>query len=135
MLWLTDTYVVTAGDAAAAYVGRGYNAGKGQFESVTAGDLSSSYASRDEKLRLKSAQLWLATTGGVAKRGVIARLYRVYDGQATWQMTPLLLEVHGAQGWVLWTGDTPLFAGVIWRVFLGGLQATDIVRMQLEVSG
>jgi acyl CoA:acetate/3-ketoacid CoA transferase beta subunit len=115
--WLTDNYVVQAGDAAAAYAGRCYNAGKGQWETVSGGSPSSSAIKQHY---LRSADIRVQLTGGQIKRGIYIQLWIIGDGLHTDLVVPWHEGVQGAAQMVSWQGRVPMLAGFQWRIHTGG---------------
>ena len=126
--WLHEEYVVTAGDVALSFVGRGYNCGTKRFENVSGTDLS---RSEDTDFELRAFQLWVMSAARAQKLGVIGELYVVADPLATYRTVKLPAQEPQTTGGgsISWTGSFPMCAGILFRVASAALVATDIVAI------
>ena len=125
MEWLSDTYTLIAGDVAAAWAGRAYNWDRKQFESVHGTEMRRSIKTR---YRLRAIQVWVYNAAGRPKGGVACSLFVVADPQATGFKVELQPPVvQGGITSVVWMGDYPMVAGAGWRIYPGGVAATDRV--------
>jgi len=115
MVWISDAYVIGAGDVAAAYAGRAYTLGRGLWETVSGGQaLASNEPPRNRFLN--SADIRVTTTAGVIKRGIYIQGWVLGDPLHTEYVVPWFQGVQGASNMVNWSGRMPMLAGVQWRI-------------------
>lgn len=129
MVWVSDRYVVTAGDVAQDAVSRGYSFKTGQWETLSGqwmkGDARK--AERRYRLRYFSIRVWDGTNGNL-KWGIIGHLYVVPDSEGLDTVLHLpCSNLQGGSNVIRFTGDYPMLCGVQWRVLLGALAANDVV--------
>jgi len=131
MHWEQDVYEVSAGDVAAAYASRGYNVALGRWESLPGLNLTP-YGAHVPSHRLKHVEVRVRHAAGTAVAGVKVFLGCAIDQKRPGELWTLGCPVHsGARSAVVWQGDMPLGGGVVWRIALGGLIATDLVSMAI----
>jgi hypothetical protein len=129
MTWLTDNYVVQAGDVALAYAGRAFNLGLGQWETVS-GTQASSTQEEPRPRWLRSADIRVTAAAGQIKRGIYIQCWIIGDPLHTEYVVPWFEGVQGAAQMVNWSGGVPMLAGFQWRIHTGGaggLVAGDLV--------
>jgi hypothetical protein len=125
--WLNDTYAVNAVDVAAAWAGRGYNAGKGRWETVSGIDLSGSSVFKRHTLR--SCDIRVQTAAGNVKDGVFIVGFVIMDPQNTGMVYPWFQGVQSKGRLVTWAGEIPMAAGFVWRIHQSALIDTDVVSL------
>lgn len=126
MQFLNDTYTIQAGDAAAVFAGRGYNVALGRWETLAGVNLTPT-AIQPRKYKLRSVDIRVYHASGAIASGVRIWIATVADPLHTEMVIPVIDEVQSISKTVAWAGDLPLGAGLIWRIPLAGVIATDYV--------
>jgi len=127
MNWLTDTYVILAGDVAAAFAARAYNLGRGRWETCSGTDPQ---PSRESRSYVRQGEIRVLTAGGAIKRGVFVQAWILGDPLQMGYLIPWFEGIQGCQSLVNWAGRQELRCGFLWRIHTGGgggLVAGDIV--------
>ena len=132
MEWLADTYTIQAGDAVAGWCGRAWNWDKNKWETLVASHMT---RSRQTKYRLRSFQVYLYSSTGNPRTGIIPRLFIVADPVYTGFCIPLEAGLQGTTEICHWEGDEPFLAGCLWRLMLGSSTAGDIVESTVAYEG
>jgi len=124
---VSESYVLVAGDVAAAYCGRGYNPALGRFENLPGTNLTP-FGGDLPARRLKLVECRAFHAGGGGATGVLFWIGVAFDHLHPELLITLANPVHSvSRRGVSWYGDVPMGGGVVWRVALGGLIAGDYV--------
>lgn len=123
---LLDVYTIQAADVAAAYAGRGYNCGTGQWLTVSGTNLG---GSRRTKYRLLDADMIVQTSTGAFRQGILVATFILHDPTNPSLTTPWFQGLHGRGKYVFWHGNVPMECGFVWRIQPGALVAGDIVTL------
>lgn len=124
--YLSDLYTIQAGDAAAVFAGRGFNVSLGQWETCRGVDLTRR-GGPVKNYRVKAVDIRAYHASGTIASGVRIWIASVVDPLHTESVVPLVDDIQSITHTVFWLGDAPMGAGLVWRVPLGGLIATDYV--------
>lgn len=123
---LNDTYVVVAGDVAAVFASRGYNVSLGRWETLAGVNLTIRGGPvRDYKVRSVDIRAYHAA--GTVISGVRIWIATAANPEMPSTVVPLVDDVQSVSHTIHWLGDAPMGAGIVWRIPLGGLIATDYV--------
>jgi len=123
---LSDVYPVVAGDVAAAFASRGFNLSLGQWETISGTNLSRR-GGPVKDYRVKSVDIRAYHAAGTVISGVRIWIATAVDPERTDTVIPLVDDVQSVSHTVCWLGDAPMGGGLVWRIPLGGLIATDYV--------
>lgn len=127
MIWTTDRYTVTATDAAADAVSRGFNLKTGRWETLSGDYMRADPQQADRGFRLKyfSVRVWEMTYGNL-RHGVIGRLYVCPPCTEVDGLMELPASmIQGGSSLIAFRGDYPMLGGVQYRVLLGACSDTD----------
>ncbi|MCJ7510308.1 MAG: hypothetical protein MUP14_05435 [Dehalococcoidia bacterium] len=117
---------MTAGDVAAAHVGRGFNTLFGQWMTVSGTNLGDS---RMTGSVLLAANIGIHTSGGMMRDGVVITAYVLNDPLHPEMAAEWFRGLHSKGFRPHWEGRRDMCAGFFWRIEKGGLVATDVVDM------
>lgn len=127
ILWSTDRYTVTAGDAAADAVSRGFNLNTGRWETLSGTVMKVPPDITDRGFRVKyfAIKVWEATYGNL-RHGLVGHLYVVPSCDSVDGLMKLPASyIQGGSSTISFRGDYPMLGGVQYRVLLGACSATD----------
>lgn len=126
---IRDDYVITSGDASAAYMGRFYSCERQSWASISATDPIAG-PSPKRPYRLRFVDLRIYSTSMILRSGIRMLAYVLLNPEAPTMGAAILIdEVQSSSHVIHWAGDVPMGGGVLWRVHSPGLVATDIVKM------
>lgn len=123
---LLDTYVITAGDVALNYAGRGFNPLQGRWITVSGANLG------DSKLTphvLRDADMVIQFANGQFQDGVLATTFVLNEPSNPAYATPWFQGMQSKGSFIMWSGHRPMRAGFFWRILASGLAAGDIVTL------
>jgi hypothetical protein len=123
---LSDVYTIVAADAAAVFASRGFNVSLGQWQTLRGVNLTPR-GGPVKDYRIKSVDIRCFHASQAISSGVRIWIATVTDPLRTDSFVPLVDDVQSVSHAVSWLGDAPMGAGLVWRVPLGGLIATDYV--------
>lgn len=126
MQFLNDTFPIAAGDAAAIFAGRGFNVALGRWETLAGVDLTPT-ALQPRRYTLRSVDIRIYKASGAIRSGVRVWIATVADPLHTEMVIPVIDGYQSVSQTIHWAGAVPLGAGLIWRIPLGGVIATDYV--------
>lgn len=127
ILWSTDRYTVTAGDAAADAVSRGFNLNTGRWETLSGTVMKVPPDITDKGFRIKyfAVKVW-ETTYNNLRHGVVGHLYVVPACDSVDGLMKLPASMlQGGSSLIQFRGDYPMLGGVQYRILLGGCAETD----------
>ena len=128
MQWVQDSYVFVAGDAAAAFAGRAYNAITGRFENTPGTPLApfgGSPLKKPHKVRVVTLRIF--HTGGAVAAGTRVGCFTVADPLNTGLSVDQGAQINAPFHVCTWHLYSEMVAGVQFRINLGGIVAGDTV--------
>jgi hypothetical protein len=125
-MWISDGYVITAGDVAGGDISRFWSSTRETWELV-AGFPRPASPRNGRPLTLRSVDIRVVSSTGGIKSGVRILLFTVMDCLDTRMVSVIKDGRQSSSHIVTWLGSTPLGAGLQWRLLAGSVVAGDQV--------
>jgi hypothetical protein len=132
MHWISDRYVITAGDVAlSSFAGRAWSSERKAWETVSGTAMA---AGRDPRvpLTLRGVDVRITRAAGGIVSGVHILLMVIASAVNTDQVIIVKDGIQSAYKVVAWHGKLPLAAGIQWRIHAGGIVANDVVSIGVQ---